>query len=140
MNLETRDQEILETLDDLRTLSRRLPVIVEGKKDRLALRRLGLPGEIIRLQNGSSIVALCEGIARDHGEVVILTDWDRRGGRLCRLLRDGLAANDVRSNVEVRARLARLCKKEVKDVEGLVRLVHRIDPPPLGPVDPRHLR
>ncbi|MDX1534551.1 MAG: hypothetical protein R3291_02910, partial [Thermoplasmata archaeon] len=58
--------------------------------------------------------------------VLILTDWDRRGGQLSRLLREALAANDVRANTEIRARLARLCKKEVKDVEGLGRLVGRI--------------
>lgn len=129
MNMDDRDEEILQTLEDLRELSLRLPVLVEGKKDRRALRGLGLRGKIVRVQNGSSIFELCETLARDHKEVVLLTDWDRRGGQLCRLLREGLAANGVRYNTEVRARLARLTKKEVKDVEGLPSLVERIRPP-----------
>lgn len=128
MNLEERDQEILHTLDELREASHRLPVIVEGKKDRRALRGLGLRGKIIRLQNGSPVFELCEVIAREHSEVVILTDWDRRGGQLCRLLREGLGANDVRYNIDFRARLARLTRKEIKDVEGLPALVGRIAP------------
>lgn len=126
MNLEKRDQDILETLDELRELSRSIPIIVEGKKDRETLRSLGISGTIIGLQTGTPVFTLCEGVAREHREAVILTDWDRRGGQLCRLLREGLAANDVRTNVEIRARLARLTRKEVKDVEGLKRLVQRI--------------
>lgn len=126
MNMEERDREILETLEELRELSLQMPVIVEGKKDREALQKLDVPGRLVRLNRGTSVFRLCERLAEDYTEVLILTDWDRRGGQLSRLLREGLAANDVRANTEVRARLARLCKKEVKDVEGLGRLVARI--------------
>ncbi len=128
MNLEERDREILETLDELRELSLEMPVIVEGKKDREALRRLGVQGTLVRVHGGTTVFHLCETLAEEHDHVLILTDWDRRGGQLSRLLREGLAANDVRANTEIRARLARLCKKEVKDVEGLRRLVARIRP------------
>ncbi len=128
MNLEERDREILETLGELRELSLEMPVIVEGKKDREALRRLGVQGTLVSVHGGTTVFRLCETLAEDHDHVIILTDWDRRGGQLSRLLREGLAANDVRANTEIRARLARLCKKEVKDVEGLRRLVARIGP------------
>ncbi len=128
MNLEQRDREILETLDELRELSLRVPVIVEGKKDGEALRKLGVRGTLIRMHSGPSVFHLCEALAQEYNEAIILTDWDRRGGQLSRLLREGLAANDVRTNTEIRARLARLCKKEIKDVEGLKRLVSRIAP------------
>ncbi len=128
MNLEERDREILETLGELRELSLEMPVIVEGKKDREALRRLGVQGTLVSVHGGTTVFRLCEALAEEHDHVIILTDWDRRGGQLSRLLREGLAANDVRANTDIRARLARLCKKEVKDVEGLRRLVARIGP------------
>ncbi|MFQ5553052.1 MAG: toprim domain-containing protein [Thermoplasmata archaeon] len=126
MNLEERDRQILETLDELRELSLQIPVVVEGKKDGEALRKLGVQGTLVRLHAGTTVFHLCEALAEEHDEAIILTDWDRRGGQLSRLLREGLAANDVRANTEIRARLARLCKKEIKDVEGLGRLVRRI--------------
>ncbi|MFQ6013135.1 MAG: toprim domain-containing protein [Thermoplasmata archaeon] len=129
MNLERRDREILETLDELRELTLHMPVIVEGKKDGEALRSLDVEGTIVRMHGGTTVFRLCEALAEEHDEAIILTDWDRRGGQLSRLLREGLAANDLRANTEIRARLARLCKKEVKDVEGLKRLVNRISPP-----------
>jgi 5S rRNA maturation endonuclease (ribonuclease M5) len=126
MNLEERDRQILETLEELRELSLQMPIVVEGRKDQKALRALGVEGRLVGVHAGTTVFGLCEKLAEQYEEVLILTDWDRRGGQLSRLLREGLAANDVKANTAIRARLARLCKKEVKDVEGLGRLVARI--------------
>lgn len=61
----------------------------------------------------------CEQVSKNHRSVIVLTDWDARGGTLCRRLREGLEANGVKPNLEHRQRIAVLCKKDVKDVEGL---------------------
>lgn len=127
MKLEERYARVLQTVDDLREASREAPIIVEGKNDVRALRYLGIAGEIIRLNSGSPIFAVCEDVARHHPSAIILTDWDRRGGQLGRLLREGLAANGVKPEAEFRGQLGRLCRKEVKDVEGLARYVRRIE-------------
>jgi dTMP kinase len=128
MNAEERYEEVLLALDELRDLSQRMPVVVEGERDVAALRALGIGGSILPLHSGVSVFRVCERIASDHTEAVILTDWDRRGGQLARLLAEGLEANGVRHNTDVRARLARLCKKDVKDVEGLHRFVDNLRP------------
>jgi 5S rRNA maturation endonuclease (ribonuclease M5) len=138
MRLQERYDQVLQAIEDLREASLRAPIIVEGKNDGRALRSLGITGAIIRLNSGSSVFQVCEEVSRSHSEVVILTDWDHRGGQLCRLLREGLAANGVRYNAEIRARLTRLCKKEVKDVEGLATFVERISRP--GKESPRARR
>jgi dTMP kinase len=129
MRVQERYDQVLQAIEDLREASLKAPVIVEGKNDGRALRSLGIRGAIIRLNSGSSVFQVCEDVSRQYSEAVILTDWDHRGGHLCRLLMEGLAANGVRYNVEIRARLTRLCKKEVKDVEGLATLVERISRP-----------
>lgn len=126
MRLRERYERVLDTLEALREGSRTAPVVVEGKRDREALERLGVRGEVVTLNSGTSIFGLCETLAREHEEVIVLTDWDRRGGQLCRLLREGLAANGVRCDVDLRAQLAGLCKKEAKDVESLAPFVERI--------------
>ncbi len=126
MQLRERYERVLEAVEDLREESRTAPVVVEGKRDREALERLGVRGRIIALNSGTSIFGLCEALAREHEEVIVLTDWDRRGGQLARLLREGLVANGVRCDVDLRAQLARLCRKEAKDVEGLAPFVERI--------------
>ncbi len=126
MDYEAIHEELGRVLEDLIEKNGRVPIIVEGEYDRRALRELGVPGEIRVLNRGNSVLALCESIARDHREAIILTDWDVRGGRIARHLRDALTANGVRYDEELRARLAILCRKDIKDVESLHRFADRI--------------
>ena len=59
-------------------------------------------------------------------QVIILTDWDKKGDYLAKLLQEGLKANAVKYNTDIRVRLASLCRKETKDVEGLVGTIQRL--------------
>lgn len=120
-------EDLERVLDDLIEKNRSVPIIVEGEYDRRALQQLGVLGEIRVLNRGNSILALSEEIARGHREAIILTDWDVRGGRLARNLRDALTASGVRFDDELRARLTILCRKDIKDVESLHRFVERVD-------------
>ncbi len=119
-------EDLERVLDDLIEKNRRAPIIVEGEYDRRALAALGVLGDIRVLNRGNSVLALCESIARTHREAIILTDWDVRGGRIARHLRDALTANGVRFDDELRARLAILCRKDIKDVESLHRFAERV--------------
>jgi 5S rRNA maturation endonuclease (ribonuclease M5) len=119
-------EKIEKVIDELITLNDDVPVIVEGESDLRTLRELGLEGIIIKINVGQSIFNLCEEIARKYTVIIILTDWDRKGGHLSRLLQEGLKANDVKFITDVRARLAYLCRKETKDVEGLVGTIQRL--------------
>src|SRR5207247_10104857 len=101
-------------------------ILVEGGDDRRAFVALGLTGDIRLINEGSTIFGLCESIAGGHREAIILTDWDVRGGRLARQLRDGLAANGVRFDERLGARLTRLCRKDITDVESLHTFVARV--------------
>jgi len=119
MRDEERVEKVLETLEELIHLNSSMPIIVEWRKDKKALNSLGVKGEILRLNRGMTIFNICESIAARYKEAIILTDWDHRGGQLCKLLEEGLEANGVRYNIDLRSKLAMLCKKEIKDVEGL---------------------
>ena len=126
VDYEAVHEELQDILDDLIEKNRNAPIIVEGERDVRALRALGILGEIRPINRGTTVFALCEDLARDHRKAIILTDWDVRGGRLARQLRVGLAANAVRYDDEVRARLTKACRKEISDVESLDRFVERI--------------
>lgn len=119
-------EKIERVLKQLKTLNMDIPIIVEGKSDVKTLRNLGLEGKIIPINRGEPIFNFCEKIARKHKKVVILTDWDRKGGHLCRLLSEYLRANDVLFDTEIRAQLAGYCKKETKDIEGLLGCINRL--------------
>lgn len=126
MNYEEIYRKLVGVLDDLVEGNRQRPVIVEGERDVRSLRALGVTGEILALNTGTSVFNLAESLAPHYHEAIILTDWDRRGGQLCRLLMDALDANGVRAEVEIRARLTYLCRKDIKDVESLAAHVERL--------------
>ena len=119
-------EKIEDVLADLRALNTEIPIIVEGEADVRALRELGMEGEIISINKGQTLFNFCEDLAKKYSKVIILTDWDRKGGHLSRVLSEDLKANDLYFNTDVRAKLAGLCKKETKDVEGLPGCVERL--------------
>ncbi len=116
-------QETLEELEELLSLLREREdntvILIEGRKDRLALACLGIGGEILQVQDARGLFGVAEELARTGKEAIILTDWDRKGGHLAQLLRNALKANDVRYDDTIRSRLSMLCKKEIKDIESL---------------------
>ena len=114
-----RLEKLDELLDKLKEASRGMPIIVEGRRDTTALRALGIEGKILELNVGKSIVSFCEGVSLEHGEVILMTDWDAKGGRLFRQIWDCFRTMDVKVRGEFRSDLARLAKKGAKDVEGL---------------------
>ena len=119
MRVDELLDDLFDLLDELRTENLVRPIIVEGEKDIISLRDLGFKGEIISLHSGLSLFNFCESISRKHKHVIILTDWDRRGGTLCRRLQEGFEANGVRPDLDFRRNLAVMCRKDVKDVQSL---------------------
>lgn len=134
---EERVEQLEKVLQKLEDLSDEMPIIVEGVRDRNALRRLGITKNVLTLNRGVSIFSFCEGISRNFKHAVVLTDWDRRGGQLARMLKDGLEANGVKVNDSVRMQIVILSKKEVKDIESLPTFVDRLKSMPRGIVDIR---
>lgn len=124
MNYEKHLEDVEKILEKLKLLNRECAVIVEGKKDEEALRKLCLNGRIIRIIG--SISSVCEEISKEYKKVIILTDWDKKGGDLCRRLKKYLNANSVKYDDRIRAELTEVCKKEIKDVESLFTYVENL--------------
>ena len=94
------------------------PVVVEGEKDEKSLRDMNCRGEIIKLNQGIPIFALCEEISKSHKKVILLPDWDRKGSQISKLLEEGLRANGVNFDTKHKRRIAFLAK-DIKEVECL---------------------
>lgn len=109
-------EEIEKALIELREENKKIPVIVEGEKDIEALKKLGLTGKIISLNSGSSLIDFCDKIAREYKDIIILTDWDKKGGFLCSTIRRNLQGR-VFCNTYYREVFAK-CSM-IKTVEGL---------------------
>lgn len=121
-----RAERLREVLEDLHEVNRLVPLIVEGRRDAVALRKLGFSGEIITFHRGKSVYDFCEDMAARYQRVVLLPDWDTEGERLMHML-----GRDLKGHWEefasFRKILKILCQKDVKDVEGIPRLLMRLE-------------
>jgi 5S rRNA maturation endonuclease (ribonuclease M5) len=137
LTADERLEQLEKVLQELEVLSEDTPVIVEGVRDRSALKQLGITKNVLPLNRGKSVFSFCEDLAKEAKRAIILTDWDRRGGQLARMLKDGLEANGVRVNDKIRMQIVVLSKKEAKDIESLPTFIDRLKAAPRGIVDIR---
>ena len=121
-----RAERLREVMDALCEINTRVPVIVEGKKDAQALRKLGLAGEIIVLHGGKGLYEFSEEIAEKFPTIVLLLDWDAKGEALFKSL-----AGNLRTHWEefsaCRELLKMICQKDIKDIESIPSLLMRLE-------------
>jgi 5S rRNA maturation endonuclease (ribonuclease M5) len=123
MNNSLLQERIEELFEELCLFNETLPIIVEGKKDELALRKIGANGEIIKLNTGQSILNFCEELSRKYSEVIILTDWDSKGAQLFTKLIQNFKFNSVKTVKKFWRDFKRFCSKEVREVEYLTKFL-----------------
>jgi 5S rRNA maturation endonuclease (ribonuclease M5) len=119
-------ERIEELLSELSEYSGRGAIlIVEGKRDVISLKRLGIEGNF-ELATRQSLFNFSEKIAQLGSEVVILTDWDRRGDLLAIKLLGYFQSFGLKPELEIRNKLRLISQKEIKDVESLYTYVSRL--------------
>ncbi len=112
-------------------------LVVEGPKDAHALHVLGVGGDTRTLNRGLSLEVWMDRLVEEAetagwARAILLTDWDRTGGRLFRRLHDGLKARlpadgDHRRRI-ARASHARCLEAVPADLAGLRRRVGNAGP------------
>jgi len=99
-------------------------IIVEGINDVKALRELGVRGEIVTSSNHSN-AELVDFIG--HRDVIIMTDWDKKGEALKNDLIVKFSSWGVIPNVEIRRRIFSIIGKEVTEVEDLAEFMFKLE-------------
>jgi len=107
---------INKILDELIEKNKKIPIVVEGEKDIKALLKLDIKGKILTLNKGVSLTNFCDNIANKYKEIIILTDWDKKGGYLCHTMKKNLQGR-VKCDTYFREVLAK--NSITKKVEGL---------------------
>ena len=126
-SLRRKLEEIEQTLGKMMSLSQSgIPIIVEGRKDEDALRRLKIPGEIICLKATSDGFYDFAARLANNREVIVLTDFDKEGTRLAAKLIDELTHMKVKVDFAIWKRLKALCRPEIRTVEELTSYVERL--------------
>jgi len=114
------DQEILEMknfISHLNSLTQSV-VVVEGKRDSRALRKIGFSGKIVEFHKFRGMINFADSVA-NHKNLIILFDGDRKGkylaGRTIHLLQR-------RTNVDltIKRKLISITKGKIRFIEQLV--------------------
>ena len=121
-----RAEKLRDVFTSLNEVNKRFPVIVEGKKDAIALKKLGLEGEIIILHRGKNLYDFCEDIVERFSRVVILLDWDTKGENLYKAIGSNLRGHWEEFSA-FREVIKILCQKDIKDVEGIPKLLSKLE-------------
>ena len=120
-----RAERLKEVLQALYEANKQIPIVVEGRRDAAALRRLGLTGIIITLHSGKAIYDFCEDIAGRYDRIILLMDWDENGDRLF-----GMLVKNLRGHCEefssFREIIKVLCQKDIRDIEGIPDLLEKL--------------
>jgi 5S rRNA maturation endonuclease (ribonuclease M5) len=111
-NKKITAEEVNKLLEDLRDKL----LIVEGKNDKKALKSLGLKN-IIAIE-GRPLYEVVENIRTDK-EIVILTDFDKKGREIGKRLKYLLQKHKKRINSKLRGKTMSLGKNQIEDLANL---------------------
>lgn len=100
-------------------------LIVEGRKDADSLRCLGIKGEI-RFATQQPLFDLSESLSNSKKEIVLLTDWDKKGELIAKKLMKHLLIHGIIPKTDIRSKLRSLSKKRIKDIESLNNYVNKL--------------
>ena len=109
-------EELEKALLKLKEENKTAPILVEGDKDIEALHKLDIKGKILSINMGTSLTNFCDRISQEYKDIIILTDWDRKGGYLCHTIRKNL---EGRVNCNTRYRKLFAKNAMIRTVEGL---------------------
>jgi len=115
MELNKSIENVKKAIIELREENIKIPIIVEGDKDVIALHHLDINGIIITVNSGISLTNFCDKLTK-YKEIIILTDWDRKGGYLAHTIRKNLEGRVI-CNLYYRELFAK--NTMIKTVEGL---------------------
>jgi len=93
------------------------PIIVEGKKDKIALENLGCSNIIMLNGNKAGLFNIVEKLPENCKEAVILTDLDKKGKQLYHRIKKILTRNKIK--IDDRFRLYLFKETKIRQIEGL---------------------
>ena len=113
-----REEFFIEIIESLKESNEHIPVLVEGRRDMLSLREIGLKCKIIIYNQGKNIGEFVQEISI-YKEIIIMIDWDERGKRLFNDLITNMKSMGIKCNVDFRNLIMKILKNNIRSVEEL---------------------
>ncbi len=124
-NLETKYEELQKLIERLISCADNgASIIVEGKKDELSLKRLGVKKGVLCLK--ASDKNFYDFTSLIKGEAILMVDFDKEGEKLNRKLISELTQMKIKVDNSIWRRIKALTRPEVKGVEDLANYVEKI--------------
>jgi len=96
------------------------PILIEGKKDEEALNKLGIKGNIIKVSgSGLKLFEVAEKAIESSSEVIILTDFDKKGDLLAKKLSNDIQSLGSHPDLNIRKNIMKITRRYIKDIESL---------------------
>ena len=96
------------------------PILIEGKKDEEALNKLGINGNIIKVSgSGLKLFEVAEKATESSSEVIILTDFDKKGDLLAKKLSNDIQSLGSHPDLNIRKNIMKITRRYIKDIESL---------------------
>jgi len=116
-------EEVEKLLDELREYADEgIPIIVEGTRDKRALRELEVKGAVFQMSSKKTALNFLEGLAR-YEQVVVLTDFDRAGDELAEFCAKHIRRIGPKPILDIRRKLKALLHRDVKDIQGMAKFL-----------------
>ena len=93
-------------------------VVVEGKRDSNALKKLGFSGKILEFHSFRGLVKFSDSVAK-YKNVILLLDGDKKGRYLTKRIID-LLAHRVKIDLSFKKKLVSITKGKIRFIEQLV--------------------
>ena len=93
-------------------------VVVEGKRDSIALRKLGFSGKILEFHSFKGIVKFSDSVAK-YKNIILLLDGDRKGRYLTRRIID-ILEHRTKIDLSFKKKLISITKGKIRFIEQLV--------------------
>ena len=93
-------------------------VVVEGKRDSIALEKLGFSGKILEFHSFKGIVKFSDSVAK-YKSIILLLDGDRKGKYLTKRIID-LLEHRTKIDLSFKKKLVSITKGKIRFIEQLV--------------------
>ena len=93
-------------------------VVVEGKRDSIALGKLGFSGKILEFHSFKGIVKFSDSVAK-YKNIILLLDGDRKGKYLTKRIID-LLEHRTKIDLSFKKKLVSITKGKIRFIEQLV--------------------
>ncbi|ADG13002.1 toprim domain-containing protein [Methanocaldococcus infernus] len=118
-------ERLLEVIEELKIEAEDKPIVVEGIRDVESLERLGIEATFIVIAKTPIYLIADELISLGVKEVILLTDFDKRGRKLAKAIVEEFRQRGIKVNTKIRKEIFIYTNSGIRDIESLFSYINK---------------